>query len=118
MAKRKRYTDNGQEDGSQQGAGGGDDYGNQSLPVAVLPPDFDGIPMDGATYLAMVRQEAATHPSVYTATHNPYAVIADAASTSAVPVSRTTELGIPNDEWRAAFLERFKAMREVSERAA
>jgi hypothetical protein len=28
---------------------------NQSLPVAELGPDFDGIPLDGAQYLAVVR---------------------------------------------------------------
>jgi hypothetical protein len=28
---------------------------NQSLPVAELSPDFDGIPLDGAQYLAVVR---------------------------------------------------------------
>jgi len=30
-------------------------YGNQTLPVSVLPEDFDGIPMDGGQYLATVR---------------------------------------------------------------
>lgn len=30
-------------------------YGNQTLPVAVLPKDFDGIPLDGSQYLATVR---------------------------------------------------------------
>lgn len=28
---------------------------NQSLPVAELSADFDGIPLDGAQYLAVVR---------------------------------------------------------------
>ena len=27
----------------------------QTLPVADLPPDFDGVPLDGAQYLAIVR---------------------------------------------------------------
>ena len=29
--------------------------GNQTLPVADLPPGFDGVPLDGAQYLAVVR---------------------------------------------------------------
>lgn len=59
--KRKRYTGSGQgtlPNGHGGGGGGGgdaNDFGNQTLPVAVLPADFDGVPLDGATYLAMVR---------------------------------------------------------------
>ena len=30
-------------------------FGNQSLPVAQLPDDFDGNPIDGEQYLAVVR---------------------------------------------------------------
>ena len=31
------------------------EYGQSSLPVAELPSDFDGVPVDGEQYLAMVR---------------------------------------------------------------
>lgn len=31
------------------------EYGQASLPVATLPLDFDGVPLDGEQYLAMVR---------------------------------------------------------------
>lgn len=35
--------------------GGKREYGQAILPVAELPNDFDGVPLDGEQYLAMVR---------------------------------------------------------------
>lgn len=48
--RRKRDRDDGDEAG-QDGLA----RGNQTLPVAELPLNFDGIPLDGAQYLAVVR---------------------------------------------------------------
>ncbi|PWN21455.1 hypothetical protein BCV69DRAFT_298469 [Microstroma glucosiphilum] len=95
--KKKRYTGTGTS--HKQGVNGEEDFGNQTLPVAQLPDDFDGVPADGSVYLAMARS-----------TSNPYAV----ASTSYVkPASRAEELGMPSQEWRDKFLARFVAMREA-----
>jgi hypothetical protein len=49
--KRKRQGGVLKEDDIQDGLS----RGNQTLPVADLPPGFDGIPLDGAQYLAVVR---------------------------------------------------------------
>lgn len=94
----------------RKGVNGEEDFGNQSLPVAQLPQDFDGIPLDGSMYLAMVRQEASLHPSFFQAKTNPYAA-AQANAVYQAPISRADELGLPSLEWRAAFLARFESMR-------
>lgn len=47
--KRKR------QDGHDFISSEGESRTNQSLPVADLGPDFDGVPLDGAQYLAVVR---------------------------------------------------------------
>lgn len=47
--KRKRTTQKDNDEGEDIARG------NQTLPVADLPPDFDGIPLDGSQYLAVVR---------------------------------------------------------------
>jgi hypothetical protein len=51
--RRKRYSGTGTS--HKQGVNGEEDFGNQTLPVAQLPDDFDGVPADGSVYLAMVR---------------------------------------------------------------
>ena len=43
----------------------------QSLPVGELPPDFDGVPLDGEQYLAMVRSEANAAPRIMVARQRP-----------------------------------------------
>lgn len=96
-------------------------FGNQTLPVADLPEDFDGIPLDGSTYLAMVRREAASHPAIFLAQNNPYAKIEEATGglqtlDSNGRGSAANDLGLPSEQWRKAFVERFHAMREVSRR--
>lgn len=119
--KRKRYTEpsHDQKDSrssrrqDDSSSAGEQEFGNQSLPVAVLPHDFDGVPTDGSQYLAMVRAEAASHPSVYLAASNPYAV---ASSPYVKPESngnRAHELGMPDEPSRDAFLQRFKAVRQA-----
>lgn len=127
-ARRQRYTRSADDD-ERSGAAGpsskrakaaavvlGDeeelDYGNQTLPVGRLPPDFDGIPTDGEMYLAVVRQQAKAHPAVLTAPSNPYAVVQLAPAPAAAASERSTAL--PTQEWREQYVTRFKAMREVS----
>lgn len=51
--RKQRYTGTGTS--HKQGVNGEEDFGNQTLPVAQLPDDFDGVPADGSVYLAMVR---------------------------------------------------------------
>lgn len=118
----KRKRDNGPQRRSNnaEDESGWDGISNQTLPVAELPPDFDGIPLDGSTYLAMVRREAASHPSIFLAAHNPYAEeargsnMAQDKSLNLLPDAAQT-LDIPSPEWRRVFLERFLALREVSD---
>ncbi|GAA6011946.1 hypothetical protein JCM11491_000112 [Sporobolomyces phaffii] len=87
--------------------------GSQVLPVADLGDDFDGEPEDGMEYLFLVRREAATHAKVYRASLNPY----DADESSAPPGARTkprperNHSSRPSEEWRRAFVEKFKATR-------
>ena len=122
--KRKRYTEPSQRQHSsrssqpqdESSSAGEQDFGNQSLPVAVLPLDFDGVPTDGSQYLAMVRAEAATHPSVYLAASNPYAVASTSKAANIKPENdghRAQELDLPDEPSRQAFLERFKAVRQA-----
>ncbi|CAO1630198.1 unnamed protein product [Parajaminaea phylloscopi] len=100
--------------------------GNQTLPVAELPADFDGVPLDGSTYLAMVRQEAASHPSIFLAAHNPYQASppddVNLEDTGRPDVSalgegrdsiRHSQLGLPSEQWRTIFMDRFRALREA-----
>ncbi|PWN33716.1 uncharacterized protein FA14DRAFT_190843 [Meira miltonrushii] len=86
----------------------GEGSGNQILPVAILPADFDGVPLDGSQYLAVVRKEARAAPSI--ARYKEYA--------SMEAKLEDKELGIedadllPPQEWRDSFLHKFKNMRE------
>ncbi|WFD36747.1 hypothetical protein MCUN1_003634 [Malassezia cuniculi] len=82
--------------------------GQQSLPVGTLPPDFDGVPLDGAQYLAMVRKEAEEHPRVMVASKRPAA----ATSTPKATLAEHPDT-LPSREWRAHFVEHFKRLRQV-----
>lgn len=59
LGKRKRGNGKGAASLDQLGDDDTDNikekYGNQTLPVAILPADFSGDPADGAQYLAVVR---------------------------------------------------------------
>ncbi|SJX66610.1 uncharacterized protein SRS1_16832 [Sporisorium reilianum f. sp. reilianum] len=100
-------------------------FGVQSLPVAILPEDFSGDPLDGEQYLAVVRREAAAAPGVFFAAHNPYAQPALEASKSATPPDAPTTsttapsssvedtLVMPTSEWRTTFTHQFKNAREA-----
>lgn len=107
--------------------------GRQVLPVANLPPDFDGVPLDGLEYLFTVRyfsnrfgvyddsltnihsrRDAKLLPRV-TRVPNPYEI-----QEKSVPVKVEGEATsglqsyIPSQEWQDTFLRRFKNFRQVS----
>ncbi|CDU21991.1 uncharacterized protein SPSC_00621 [Sporisorium scitamineum] len=100
-------------------------FGVQSLPVAVLPDDFSGDPLDGEQYLAVVRREAAAAPGVFFAAHNPYAQSTLEASNLAPPPDAPTSITaipsndeddrliMPSTEWRTTFTRQFKNAREA-----
>lgn len=83
--------------------------GQQSLPVGVLPPDFNGVPLDGAQYLAMVRAEAESHPRVMVAAQRPI----EGTKPVSAPATNSVDT-LPSTEWRTVFIERFRRMRTVS----
>ena len=99
---------------------------NQVLPVAHIPDDFSGEPLDGETYLALVRRDARRLPHV-TRVPNPYAAssyVAASSGGSAIPVPTPqqqqqhdlTQSGrycAPSAEWRASFEKRFLNFRKV-----
>ncbi|CAO1625378.1 unnamed protein product [Jaminaea pallidilutea] len=108
--KRKRTAKNAEDQGDWVDDVEGNIEANQTLPVGELPSDFDGVPLDGSTYLAMVRQEAALQPSVMIAPSNPYKRLSASSSRTA---AGSRQLGIPSQEWQLGFQARFKAMREA-----
>lgn len=88
--------------------------GNQILPVAILPTNFDGIPLDGSQYLAVVRREAKAAPSIARYNNFPFTSLSDKNEdkheTSNL-VSDDEDI-LPPREWRNLFLHKFKNMRE------
>ncbi|KAI0774052.1 hypothetical protein C8Q74DRAFT_1217954 [Fomes fomentarius] len=91
--------------------------GRQVLPVANLPDNFHGVPMDGLQYLFTVRRDARLLPHVKRVV-NPYEV-------PEVPPPSTTQISgpgeefarigiLPSEEWRETFLRRFKNFRKNS----
>lgn len=69
--------------------------------------------------IAQNRKEASTHPSIYLASSNPYAVAvpplegpSPSLSSLAGP-SLSHALHLPSDAWRTTFLRRFLALREA-----
>ncbi|KZW04237.1 hypothetical protein EXIGLDRAFT_828151 [Exidia glandulosa HHB12029] len=98
------------EDGAYGGGGEAESSygGNQVLPVAHLPQDFNGEPEDGAQYLAMVRRDARSRPHT-TRVANPYA----ATLAAPAPLKATTiESLLPSQEWRTVFEQRFREFRK------
>jgi len=87
--------------------------GKQVLPVAKLPNNFDGEPMDGLQYLFMVRRDAHSLPHV-TRVHNPFEV-KDEPQQPAFPVaSSSSDIPMPSDQWREIFIKRFRNFRKNS----
>ncbi|KAH8118716.1 hypothetical protein DFH11DRAFT_1568843 [Phellopilus nigrolimitatus] len=88
--------------------------GRQILPVARLPENFDGVPMDGMQYLFTVRRDSRKLP-VYTRVANPYEAVK--TETVDAPASSAGRVPLPSEEWRAVFLKRFKNFRKNSVQA-
>ncbi|TFY80047.1 hypothetical protein EWM64_g3968 [Hericium alpestre] len=79
----------------------------QILPVANLPGDFSGEPMDGLQYLFTVRREMRGLP-VFTRAPNPYEM-PDAAPVAEAGTSGPKEKPfMPSEEWQQTFIRRFK----------
>ncbi|CAL1701147.1 unnamed protein product [Somion occarium] len=86
--------------------------GRQALPVAKLPNDFDGTPLDGLQYLFTVRRDSKLLPHV-TRVPNPYEVEekppTESVQTETISVGRDY---LPSQEWQDLFLRRFKNFRQ------
>lgn len=84
-------------------------YGlRQTLPVANLPIDFDGEPLDGLQYLFLVRRDARRLPGVKHVT-NPYAFVPPQPTQ---PTCRTKAAPLlPCNEWRSKFERHFHNFR-------
>ncbi|KAG6336542.1 hypothetical protein ID866_2564 [Astraeus odoratus] len=83
--------------------------GRQILPVANLPEDFDGVPMDGMQYLFLVRRDARRLPHI-TRVRNPY-------EGPAVPIAQDTPRQsssdvLPSEKWQTAFQLHFRNLRK------
>ncbi|KAG8968114.1 hypothetical protein FRC03_008674 [Tulasnella sp. 419] len=85
-------------------------FGAQVLPVADLPNDFSGEPMDGMQYLFTVRRDAMSLPLV-TRAENPYENPA-AEPELRKDTQQLTRMPIPSDEWKHKFEERFISLRQ------
>ncbi|SPO31950.1 uncharacterized protein UTRI_06674_B [Ustilago trichophora] len=124
--KKRRYDDDDDNNNNNNTPTRDDSFGIQSLPVATLPDDFTGEPIDGEQYLAVVRREAAAAPGVFFAEHNPYAepsplspptIPQEIAAKEFGPVSKESKqdndnLCMPTSEWQSTFILHFKNARE------
>ncbi|KAG6915663.1 hypothetical protein DXG01_010533 [Tephrocybe rancida] len=98
--KRDEYEDSDEEEPS---------FGRQILPVANLPEDFAGEPMDGLQYLFTVRRDA-RHLPLVTRVANPYEPeipLPPKPDTRVIP----KHISLPSQEWRTIFETRFKNFR-------
>ncbi|TFK43702.1 hypothetical protein BDQ12DRAFT_675416 [Crucibulum laeve] len=86
-------------------------FGRQILPVANLPEDFDGVPMDGMQYLFTVRRDARHLPHV-TRVANPYEVPEPSRAPSPKSHSNVVHTLLPSKEWRTLFGTRFQNFRK------
>ncbi|THH16443.1 hypothetical protein EW146_g4209 [Bondarzewia mesenterica] len=89
-------------------------YGlRQTLPVANLPADFVGEPMDGLQYLFTVRRDARKLPAI-TRVQNPYEVTLPetipSSESKSFPVPK--KIRLPSEEWREIFIRRFVNFRK------
>ncbi|KXN89608.1 hypothetical protein AN958_05475 [Leucoagaricus sp. SymC.cos] len=97
----KRKFDNIEDSDSEEPS-----FGKQILPVADLPDDFDGEPMDGMQYLFTVRRGAKALPQ-FTRVANPFESAAES-----LPIRSSTQQGphpaLPSAEWRELSETRWK----------
>ncbi|THH12227.1 hypothetical protein EW145_g100 [Phellinidium pouzarii] len=90
--------------------------GKQILPVARLPDNFDGEPMDGMQYLFTVRRDARKLPN-FTRVENPFSIECAKMETPDAPATDRARVVLPSEEWRTVFLTRFKNFRKNSAQA-
>ncbi|KAL4249112.1 hypothetical protein ABKN59_005782 [Abortiporus biennis] len=90
---------------------------SQVLPVANLPDDFNGEPLDGMQYLFTVRRDSRKLPNT-TRVPNPYEV-KDKPPEFVVGSSnlKKSAIPLPSEEWRDIFVQRFKNFRKNSQQA-
>ncbi|KAK0498566.1 hypothetical protein EDD18DRAFT_1308743 [Armillaria luteobubalina] len=103
MSSRKRARDDSDDDEPS--------FGRQILPVANLPADFSGMPMDGLEYLFTVRRDAKKLPMV-TRVPNPYEIPDTMAPSTSARDSSSRHSSLPSTEWRAQFETRFRNFRK------
>ncbi|TEB35775.1 hypothetical protein FA13DRAFT_1788379 [Coprinellus micaceus] len=102
-AKRKRGNEDSSDDEDTS-------FGKQILPVANLPENFDGEPMDGLQYLFTVRRDARRLPGV-TCVQNPYASAPPTVSRSSHS-DFTTHPSVPSEQWCLLLETRFRNLRQ------
>ncbi|KAK0554945.1 hypothetical protein OC846_001895 [Tilletia horrida] len=112
--------------------------GQQLLPVAELGPDFDGNPISGAEYLAVVRREARA-AARFTRAPNPYDrsngdpnhlgstshspifdqntpdISSSSVNRYAKDLAKRMNANVPDEHYREYALARFRAMRALYE---
>ncbi|WRT65473.1 uncharacterized protein IL334_002416 [Kwoniella shivajii] len=98
---------------------------SQCLPIGMLPADFDGTPVDGSQYLAMVDRDNRDLPS-YKSVTNPYSQIALSSSASQITnpsssavradangeSSKQKHPALPKDSWESVFPTHFQGYRK------
>ncbi|KIY74219.1 hypothetical protein CYLTODRAFT_416470 [Cylindrobasidium torrendii FP15055 ss-10] len=87
--------------------------GRQILPVANLPGNYDGEPMDGLEYLFMVRRDARKLPD-FTRVTNPFATKSPVLAPVAQDFKKPSHPSLPSVEWRATLLNRFRHIQRYS----
>ncbi|KII94944.1 hypothetical protein PLICRDRAFT_96767 [Plicaturopsis crispa FD-325 SS-3] len=85
--------------------------GRQILPVANLPEDFNGEPMDGMQYLFTVRRDARILPHT-TRVINPYERPEPVLSLPTAPSAYKSSSQMPSDEWRESFKKHIMRFRK------
>ncbi|WFD32500.1 hypothetical protein MSPP1_003548 [Malassezia sp. CBS 17886] len=127
----------------RRGVGRAPEYGHAILPVGSVPVQFDGVPADGAQYLAMVRyvvRGASTSDDSAEASSQPHTMVWQAPPTTekeharaavpagaplAVPAEAcagreapAADRAMPTAPWRTVFLERFARLHRRSAKRA
>ncbi|VDC04130.1 unnamed protein product [Peniophora sp. CBMAI 1063] len=109
MGHNKRKRDEGDGDSDEDPL-----YGmRQILPVASLPANYDGEPVDGMQYLFTVRRDAKLLPAV-TRVPNPYELDPPPAPPESEPPVNAVNKVDPahlSGEWRATYIRRFQGFR-------
>ncbi|KAF6762190.1 hypothetical protein DFP72DRAFT_1148399 [Ephemerocybe angulata] len=100
-SKRKRGGDSDEEEAS---------FGKQILPVANLPLDFEGEPVDGLQYLFTVRRDAQRLPG-FTRVQNPFSAPEPALPQPSGSRQSGGHPAIPSEEWCIVLETRFQNLR-------